>query len=237
MPDLKGYPVLKQGVRLLTEGPIGAGIQLTAVVDAVAPDGKLDLGIIDAAKAALLTLGSTVTLEYFREGIVYKLRAAINERLAPSTGPRAFPRIRLGPALEVRKIQRRRFPRALVGLDVRFATVEVPDDFDATTKKGQKQLAVWGGELGTRGQSAVTETLSGSGLRMRVIGTAKKGAWVLLRLELPEEAVDLLAEVVWEGASQPRESPGTSIGVEFKHVTDANRQAVLQFVAGQKYLH
>jgi c-di-GMP-binding flagellar brake protein YcgR len=237
MPENQSYPFVKQGVRLLTEGPAASGAQLTAVVDTVWPEGKIDLGLIDAGKASLLKPGMVVTLEYFREGIVYKLRAAIAEQLTPSTGPRAFPRIRLGIPIEIKKIQRRRFPRALVGLDVHFIKIEMSDDFDPSTKKSKKQLQTWGEEIAARGHAAVTETLSGSGLRMRTSGDAEKGEWVLMRIELPDAPFDLLGEVVWQGSSKPRESPGASIGVEFKYVADETRQAVLQFVAGQKYLH
>ena len=237
MSQNQSYPFVKQGVRLLTEGPAASGVQLTAVVETVWPEGKIDLGLIDASKASLLNPGMIITLEYFREGIVYKLRAAIAERLTPGSGPRAFPRIRVGVPIEIKKIQRRRFPRALVGLDVHFVQVEMPDDFDPSTKKSKKQLVTWGEEITARGYAAVTETVSGSGLRMRATGKAEKGEWLLVRVELPDAPVELLGEVVWQGASTPRESPGASIGIEFKHVADETRQAVLQFVAGQKYLH
>jgi c-di-GMP-binding flagellar brake protein YcgR len=237
MTASQGYPFVKQGVRLLTEGPAVGATQLTAVVETVWETGKIDLGLIDASKAALLKPGMIVTLEYFREGIVYKLRAAIAEQLTPSTGPRAFPRIRLGVPIEVKKIQRRRFPRALVGLDIKFVVVELPDDFDPATRKSKKQVAVWSEAITERGMTGVTETVSGSGVRMRTTGDAEKGQWVLLRVDLPEAPVELLGEIVWQSTSKPRESPGVSIGVEFKHMSDEARQAMLQFVAGQKYLH
>ncbi|MBI5510217.1 MAG: PilZ domain-containing protein [Deltaproteobacteria bacterium] len=236
MPQNSGYPFVKQGVRVLLEGAAVGGAQLTAVIDAAASDGKLDLAVIDPAKAALLKPGMTITLEYFREGIVYKLRAPVAEPLGPASGPKAYPRVRLGVPLEVKKIQRRRFPRALVGLDVRFDRVEIPEDFDAVSKKAKKQMMTWAEALATKGATAVTETVSGSGLRMRTTLEVAKGEMVFLRLELPDAGINLLGEVVWQGASTPRESPGVSIGVEFKHLVDEGRQAILQFVAGQKYL-
>jgi len=81
MADQQTFPAVKQGVHLVAEDKGMTTTQLTAVVEALAPDGQLDLGCMDANKAAALKQGMTVTLEYFREGIVYKLRAAIKELL------------------------------------------------------------------------------------------------------------------------------------------------------------
>ncbi len=232
-----GFPNLKQGVRLMTEGSAAQSIQVTAVVDAIGVGGSVDLGIVDAKLAVHLQPGVVVTLEYYREGIVYKLKAQVAETLSPSSGLRAFPRIRLAPPIEVKKIQRRRFPRALVALDVAFVKLALPAGADIKGFEATPAFAAATQDLSVNAATAVTETLSGSGLRMRTTAPTTKGEFVVLRLELPEGPVEMLGEVVWQGTSKPRESPGMSVGIAFKNPAGHAAQAVLQFVGGQKYLH
>jgi c-di-GMP-binding flagellar brake protein YcgR len=213
-----------------TEGP--GSLQLTAVVDGVDGDGRLELGCIDATRTAALRPGLVVYLEYFREGAVYKVRTSVEE-VGPQPDPshiKARRRVVVAPA-EVNKVQRRRFTRAYVSVYVAFTPVNDPgSDFDITSKKGKKQAAAWAEALESMSRSTFTETLSASGLRMRIDVPAEKGDFLYVQLDLPDHQVAAVGEVVWLGAKPPQEVPGEAVGIDFKSISDADRQAILDFV-------
>jgi hypothetical protein len=212
-------------------------VQLTAVVDRVDDDGRMELGCLDAKRAAALRPNLAVTLEYFREGAVFKIRTAVVE-IGPAPDPsdvKARRQVIVGPPQNVNKIQRRRFTRAFVSVFVSFAKIDDPgDDFDITSKKGKKQAAKWAAELEGTPHQAFTETMSGSGLRMRIDVFAKKGDHLYVQLELPDHPVNAVGEVVWLGTKPPQEVPGEAVGIDFKSISEEDRQAILDFVEGHK---
>ncbi len=236
MPEEReGYPALKQGVRIVADSTSEGPLQLTGVVDAIGDNGELELRCLDAVKAAALESGTQVTLEYFRAGVVYKLDTQV-EIVRPETateGPEAYPRVVLEAAKAVKKIQRRRFPRALVAVPVTCVPVEIPDDFDAESRQGRKLMTQWARALADSGYEASTETLSGSGLRMRTDAPVKNGDHLFVQIELPDEAVRAVGVIVWMGSGFPRESPGQALGLELMSLTDKNRAAILSFVEGK----
>ncbi len=231
----QSYPGIKQGVRLLADAGRGV-VQLTAVVDRVDDQGRLELGCLDAARSAELRTDLAVTLEYFREGAVYKMQTVILEAdPAPSgSDPKVRRRVVVAPPRDTKKIQRRRFTRAIVSVFVRFIKVNPEPDFALETRKGKKQLAAWAHEAETKGHQAFTETLSGSGLRMRSDVPLGKGDRLFLQIELATETIGVIGEVVWLGSRPPQEVPGEAVGVDFQLLSDEARQLILEFVEGQK---
>lgn len=231
----ENYPGIKQGVRLVTER--GETIQLTAVVDRVDDDGRIELGCLDAKRAAALRSDVPVTLEYFREGAVFKIHSAIVE-VGPEPDPddhKARRQVVVGPPREVEKIQRRRFTRAFVSVFVSFTKIDEPGaGFDITSKQGHQMATGWARQIEQAPHQAFTETLSGSGLRMRIDVPAKKGDFLYVQLELPDHPVNAVGEVVWLGTKPPQEVPGEAVGIDFKSISDSDRQAILEFVEGHK---
>ncbi len=229
MPEHDGYPALKQGVRLAADARAPHTTQLTAVVEAVSAEGALSLRCLDASKVGELTGGDLVTLEYFRHGSVYKLRSTVAQIEANAAGVR----IDLAVPRDLKKVQRRSFPRAMVSVPLAFVAVDVPDKFDGASWSGRRTMAQWVKELAVRGYKGVTETLSGSGLRLRTPGRVSRGEHLLIVLEIPEHALQLVGKVVWlKSGAPPQEAPGEVAGIEFIGVTQKERDVILQFVGG-----
>ncbi|OGR11917.1 MAG: hypothetical protein A2341_19315 [Deltaproteobacteria bacterium RIFOXYB12_FULL_58_9] len=232
-PD--NYPGIKQGVRLISETTGPEEVQVTAVVDRVDEDGRLELSCLNAAKAVHLRKDLAVILEYFREGAIYKMHTAVVD-VGPESDvkdPKARRQVIVGPSRELQKIQRRRFSRVFTAIRVSFIKVDTLD-IDLTSRKGQKQAAKWAKEMELSGREGSTETLSGSGLRMRTDPDVTTGDYLYMQIELPSATVEAVGEVVWMGSRPPKEVPGEAVGVDFKSWSDETRLTILEFVEGQK---
>jgi Tfp pilus assembly protein PilZ len=229
------YPNVKQGVRIAADGPGEAALQLTGVVDAIGDDGGLELRCLDEIEATRLEPGMLVTLEYFRGGTVFRLVAPV-VLVEPGTtedGPASYPRLALGAPSDVTRIQRRRYKRALVAVPVTLVPVELPSAFDPGARASDKLLTQWARAVADSGYEGTSETLSGSGLRMRVDAPVRIGDTVFLQIELPDGPVRVVGEVVWAGSGYPLEAPGQALGLELTTLTDEQRSAILAFVEGK----
>jgi hypothetical protein len=57
---------------------------------------------------------------------------------------------------------------------------------------------------------------------------------LFVQLELPDHPVNAVGEVVWLGTKPPQEVPGEAVGIDFKSISEEDRQAILDFVEGHK---
>lgn len=228
------YPDVKQGVRIIADVPADLALQLTGVVDAVGDDGGLELRCLDEIKAASLAPRMQVTLEYFRGGAVFTLVAGVVsiEPGKAEEGPASYPQLVLEPPSDVKRIQRRRFRRALVAVPITAVPVELPSRFDPDSDEGKRLVGQWARAVADSGYEGTSETLSGSGLRMRIDAPAKIGDHLFLQIELPDEPVRAVGEVVWAGSGAPLEAPGQALGLELKTLGEEERAAILAFVEG-----
>jgi c-di-GMP-binding flagellar brake protein YcgR len=229
------YPNVRQGVRIAAEAPGEPVLQLTGVLEAVRDQGGLELRCLDELRVRRLAPGTQVTLEYFRGGVIVRLVAEV-ERVEPGTGSEgtaSYPRVVVAPPSDVQTIQRRRYKRALVALPVTLVPVELPSTFDPDSRTSKELLTRWARAIADSGYEGTTETLSGSGLRMRVDAPTELGQAVFVQIELPDEPVRVVSEVVWAGSGYPLEAPGKALGLEFKNLTDKQRAAILAFVEGK----
>ncbi|MFC1611012.1 PilZ domain-containing protein [Myxococcota bacterium] len=230
----ENYPRIKQGVRLITSGP--EDVQVTAVVNSVDEDGNIELGCLDSARAAALRTNLAVVLEYFHGGAVFKMRSAIVAvgPLPDTEDIKARRNVVVSAPRELKKIQRRRFTRVIVSVVVNYIKIDPIDEIDFESRAGRKQADRWEKDLQAEGLQGFTETLSGSGLRMRTDPSAQKGDNLYLWIELPSETVEAVGDVVWMGTPLPQEVPGEAVGVDFKSLTEGGRLAILEFVEGYK---
>jgi c-di-GMP-binding flagellar brake protein YcgR len=221
----EGYPAPKQGVHVLAETASG-GVQLVAVVESCAADGVITVGCVDVARAAAITAGLAVTLEYFRDDAVCRLQTEVQALAKPASELLPWPRLVLAPSEKIRRLRRRRYPRAALSLPVRFLLAELPVGSSPASLVGGDHWRSWKDAVAASGHAGTTEVLSGSGLRLRSPVAVPRGDYAFLRIELPRGAVFSLARVVWEGRSEEGEK---LVGFEYEGMASGDREAVLEF--------
>ncbi len=221
-------PKTKQGVRLIFEQAGAKTWQCAATVEEAQPSGKLRLVIVGQHDFTSFPKQS-ITMEYFREAVVYRAKGDFHRADATS-----MPIALEGQITDVQKVQRRRASRLLVGLPLSYAKVNLSAEFEKDAKHRTKAQKHWSAALAQQGQTTQTEALSVTGIRFLTPTALQIGDVLYLEVNLPTGSVGCAARVVWSGQKMPAETYGKQAGAEFLHLSDDDREAIARFMAEEE---
>lgn len=221
----RGYPKIKQGVRLTTEGTV-TPTRLTTIVHEIGADGALLLRLPPHVPLEMLSVGASVSMEYFREDAAYVLTSVITA-IEPGD-PQAL--LHLAQPARIKKIQKRRFPRLQVQLPLHWMRVELTAKFEQDAETRTRQLAAWSKILSKKGEAGSSEAVSGSGMRLAVSASLDEGDIIYIELELGELRMRQVGLVTWSGRAEGGGEHHYAVGVEFVGITDGERDDILALV-------
>ncbi|MEK7382837.1 MAG: PilZ domain-containing protein [Elusimicrobiota bacterium] len=221
----RGYPKLKQGVRLSVEGA-STQLRATTTVHEIGDDGAIILRLPPHVESSKLVPGDRAALEYFREDAAYQLTSEI-DAIEPAD---AFALLHLRRPSRIKKVQKRRFPRLRVQLPMHWMRIELGAQFEQDAALRQRHLDVWAKQVHKQGESGRSEAISGSGMRLALGEHLREGEAIYVELELGELRLRQAGLVTWAGRSEAGTDLAFAAGLEFVSITDSERDDILALV-------
>ncbi|RME49214.1 MAG: hypothetical protein D6791_01250 [Chloroflexi bacterium] len=236
MPELKTYPTTNQKVSIIVEDERHPALQISAVVDSVMPDGRLELLLPEEQASDQVRLDIPVVVEYGCGKLAYRMVSSIEDiMLRPGRHEgKSVSLVVLRPPHDLRKIERRRFLRLYISLPARFEIVSLPAGFDECSSLRKQTLAAWNSELDCLEHTARIGNLSVTGVYMVTETPLAEWSEVLLEIQEPGLPLRLVGRVAWSNQSQLGGVCMHQAGVGFVGIEEEEQRQILQFICQEE---